>query len=153
MSGPSLRHAAAVRRFVGEACRAAAYATVRHRLARSADAPASLIGVYRRANAPHVRALVDPALAQGWRIAWWALDEVADELAEHTVGCGPGEKFPLLNEIVDRARVDDGWIVAADDDVAFVRGSTPELLAVCVAAGFALAQPAQVADSNVPVTR
>ena len=46
-----------------------------------------------------VRRLLEPALAHGWVAAWWAHDEVADELADVTVGVGPGAKLPLLNEV------------------------------------------------------
>jgi hypothetical protein len=109
--------------------------------------PVSLIGVYRRRNAPHVRAVVDEALTAGWAVAWWALDEAAGELAEHTVGAGPGEKFPL-NAIVEEAELDEGWVVVADDDVAFVRGGVSDFVGLSALAGFALAQPAHTADST-----
>jgi hypothetical protein len=107
----------------------------------------SLIGIYRSVNVSNVRKLIRPAIEAGWTTAWWALDEIPSSLAEHTVGSGAGEKLPLLNEIVERASLDDGWTVAADDDVAFVRGSVTELVSVCAAARFALAQPALAAGS------
>ena len=107
--------------------------------------PVALIGVYRRRNARHVLALVECARAAGWATAWWALDDVPGDLARYTVGQGAGEKFPLLNEIVDHASLDSGWLVVADDDVAFVRGSVGRLVQACAVAELALAQPAQVA--------
>lgn len=113
----------------------------------SARGTVCLIGVYRRRNAAYVRKLVDAACSAGWSSAWWALDEVASELAEHTVGAGVGEKFPLLNEIIRRVQNRDGWIVVADDDFVFVRGGLVRLVKLCERAGFALAQPAHTAAS------
>jgi len=70
---------------------------------------------------------------------------VSGDLAQYTVGQGTGEKFPLLNKIVDHASLDSGWLVVADDDVAFVRGSAGQLVRACAIAELALGQPAQVA--------
>lgn len=137
------------RRLAGEVCRAAMHARVKPMLRRRPRLPVSLVGIYRRRNARLVRRLVDSALAEGWRTAWWALDETDDELAPHTVGHGAGAKFTLLNDIVDRAGFDDGWLVAADDDVEFRRGSSGELVSLCDVAGLALAQPAHDAASAV----
>lgn len=144
-----------VRRSAAELCRAVTYGGAK----RSLDLPAStgptfLIGVYRRRNAQHVRELVDAALAGGWATAWWALDEVAAEVAEFTIGSGAGEKFPLLNEIIERSAVERGWIVVADDDVVVSRGNLVELVSICAIAGFALAQPAHAPASTFshPIT-
>jgi hypothetical protein len=109
----------------------------------------ALIGVYRRHNAMFVQPLVNAALAVGWHTAWWALDEPAEELSLHTVGCGEGEKFTLLNELVRRFEFDDGWVVVADDDFVFVRGGLVEFVSLSARAGFALAQPAHVAGSEI----
>ena len=137
----TLRHAA------GEAARSATDAFVMPRFKRSPlPDDVALIGIYRRRNAEHARALVDAVRQVGWTAAWWALDDVADDLAEHTVGQGSGEKFTLLNEIVERASLVRGWLLVADDDLVFVRGSPPLLVQVCGAAQFALAQPAQDAS-------
>ena len=132
-----------LRRSAGELGRYATYRTVRRVTDfELLDGAITVIGVYRRRNVRYVRPLVEAALAAGWSTAWWALDEVSDALATHTVGCGPGEKLPLLNEIIERANVAEGWIVVADDDIVFARGSVVELVGVCARAGFALAQPA-----------
>lgn len=105
------------------------------------------MGVYRAANAEFVTRLQAPALEQGWDVAWWALDAEAPELGRHTVGCGPGWKFPLLNEIVSRMP-STGWLVVADDDLVFRSGDVVEFLAVCERARFDLAQPAHVPTSR-----
>jgi hypothetical protein len=137
------------RRLAGEVSRAATRARARRALRRVPGVPGSLVGIYRHRNARLVCALVDSALAEGWRTAWWALDETDDGLAPHTVGHGAGAKFTLLNEIVARAGLEDGWLVVADDDLVFRRGSAGELVSLCDAAGLALAQPAHVATSAV----
>jgi len=101
--------------------------------------------IYRERNAPHVSALVAEALARGWDVRLWALDHAAPGLAASTVGFGPGAKFPLLNQLArgqDAERFD--WVVVADDDLAFVRGSVDDLLSVAEAADLDLVQPAHV---------
>jgi hypothetical protein len=105
--------------------------------------PVTLVGVYRARNARLVRELNGPALARGWTVAWWALDEVVDDLAELTVGSGPGEKLPLLNEIQRRIEPPQGWLVVTDDDVTFDRGDVVRLVSLCRRLGLDLAQPAR----------
>lgn len=95
-----------------------------------------------------MRRLVEPALAEGWSVSWWALDHVVEDLAEWTVGSGGGARLALLNEAVRRTRAPDGRLVVSDDDLVFVRGDVVELVALCARAGFDLAQPAR-ADSGV----
>ena len=119
-----------------------------------------LIGVYRRRNARYVRALTEVARAAGWAVAWWALDDVDDALAAYTVGAGPGQRLELLNEVLSRTGLSDGWLVVSDDDVVFTRGDLVALLATCEEAGLHLAQPARSDDNthhefNVahPITR
>ena len=108
---------------------------------------ARLIGVYRFRNADRALRLAEPALAEGWQVAWWALDRVAEELAAWTVGSGAGVRLVLLNEILRRVGPRRRWLVVSDDDLAFVRGDVVELVSLCDRAGFDLAQPAR-ADSS-----
>jgi hypothetical protein len=103
----------------------------------------ALVGIYRTRNAEAVQRLVQPALDGEWTVAWWALDDVADELAGVTVGTGPGEKLPLLNATLDRAGATDDWVVFSDDDAVFEQGDVTELVALCEQAGLDLAQPAR----------
>jgi hypothetical protein len=103
---------------------------------------ATIVGIYRRRNAEYVLRLLEPALARRWGTAWWALDGVHPSLAEHTVGEGPGEKFPLVNETMRRSPP-ASWILVCDDDIRFVRGDVVRLLELSSRAGFDLAQPAR----------
>jgi hypothetical protein len=119
-------------------------AAVRHRGDRLP--PATLLCVYRRRNVEHVTRLVAGARKAAFGIRLWALDEVAPELASDTVGTGAGSRFALLNEVAHGA--DAGWLVIADDDVAFVTPSAPRtLLAVAAAQNFDISQPAQARGS------
>ena len=113
----------------------------------------ALVGVYRARNEHYVRDLARPALEQGWTVAWWALDRVADELADITVGVGAGTKFDLLNEVLGTLGGSYEWLVVSDDDVTFARGDVVALRRRCERAGLDLAQPGR-ADSGVshPIT-
>lgn len=110
---------------------------------------ATIVGVYRATNAGIVETLLRPALADGWTTAWWALDAVAQSLAEHTVGVGEGRKLELLNETVRRHGTGGGPLLLCDDDIAVRRGSLRELVDLCVRAGLDVAQPAHAPGSNV----
>ncbi len=105
--------------------------------------PVSLVGVYRARNAEYVRDLSRPALARGWRVAWWALDEIVDDLEEVTVGSGQGTKLPLLNEILRRSRSSEGWLVVSDDDIVFDKGDVVALVSLCAHGELDLAQAAR----------
>jgi hypothetical protein len=119
-------------------------AAVRHRGDRLP--PATLLCVYRRRHVEHVTRIVVDARKAAFRIRLWALDEVAPELASDTVGSGAGSRFALLNAVARGA--DTGWLVIADDDVAFVTPSAPRtLLAVAAAQNFDISQPAQARGS------
>jgi len=109
--------------------------------------PASLVGIYRSRNAARVRRLVEPALVAGWSVAWWALDNVADDLAHVTVGSGHGAKLPLVNELLRRSGSLGEWLVVSDDDVAFERGDVVGLVSLCARARLDLAQPARTDPS------
>jgi hypothetical protein len=119
-------------------------AAVRHRGDRLP--PATLLCVYRRRHVEHVTRLVVDARKAAFRIRLWALDGVAPELASDTVGTGAGSRFALLNKVAHEA--DPGWIVIADDDVAFVTPSAPRtLLAVAAAKNLDISQPAHARGS------
>lgn len=107
-----------------------------------------MIGIYRARNANYVRDLIAPVRATDWLLAWWALDEVAPELADVTVGVGGGEKLPLLDEILRQTGLTRKWLVVADDDVVFTRGEVVGLTTICARARLDLAQPAR-SDTNV----
>jgi len=103
----------------------------------------SLVGVYRARNAWNVRAVSAPALARGWMVAWWALDEIVDDLAGITIGSGAGARLPLLNDVLRLSGSSEGWLVVSDDDVVFDRGDVATLLSLCARAELDLAQPAR----------
>ena len=105
--------------------------------------PASLVGIYRARNARYVRAVSEPAHERGWKVAWWALDEIVDELAEWTVGTGAGVRLPLLNEVLRLSESSEGWLVISDDDVVFDRGDVLALVSLSTHAELDLAQPAR----------
>ena len=107
-----------------------------------------MIGVYRARNAHLAWEVCKPAVARGWRLAWWALDAVAGELAPFTVGSGTGARLPLLNRILESLDERPEWLVVSDDDLAFERGDVVRLQEICATAGFDLAQPAR-SDSPV----
>lgn len=109
----------------------------------------TIVGVYRARNAHHVVELLRSPVALGWRAAWWALDELVDSLAAHTVGVGPGEKLPLLQKAIGLSARDAGALVLADDDVVFRRGDLAELLELARRAGLGICQPAHVETSHV----
>jgi hypothetical protein len=112
-------------------------------MARSRSAGAcAIVGVYRRHNTEHVRRLIEPALEAGWATAWWALDEADPDLAEYTVGVGPGLKLPLVNKTLEGLGARD-WTVVSDDDLRFRRGNVVRFVGLCRAAGLDLAQPAR----------
>jgi hypothetical protein len=104
---------------------------------------ATIVGIYRRVNAQHVRRLIEPALAQGWLTAWWALDGTDPTLSEFTVGEGPGLKLPLLNETLSHISMSTPWTVLADDDLRFRSGDVVRFTHLCARACFDLAQPAR----------
>ena len=69
---------------------------------------------------------------------------MAPDLADLTVGSGPGGRFDNLNLLYEARPVAEGsWLVVADDDIAFVRGDVIELIQMMRKAGLNLAQPGQ----------
>jgi hypothetical protein len=128
------------------------HAVAVRRMTRSAvDPPQNVLVccVYRAANVPIVSQLLEQPLSRGWDVRLWGLDRVDPDLAAHTVGTGPGAKFPLLNELVNRAELGRyDWLVVADDDLVFRRGSIEDLLVMAELAGLDLVQPAHTELSH-----
>jgi hypothetical protein len=111
---------------------------------------ATVYCVYRRRNAGVVEELLAPALAAGWTVGLWALDELGPSLEAHTAGHGTGTKFELVNRLLtERPPSADGYIVVADDDAVFTRGDLTAFVDLAEAAGLGLAQPAHVYRSNI----
>ena len=103
----------------------------------------AIVGIYRHDNAHHVNRLLEPALADGWQTAWWALDATHPDLDGVTVGEGPGLKLPLLNQTLSRLGPAEPWTVVSDDDLSFRKGDVVRFVRLCQRAGFDLAQPAR----------
>jgi hypothetical protein len=79
----------------------------------------------------------------------WALDRPDPGLAPHTVGSGPGARFPLLNELVRDQDLDRfEWVIVLDDDAQVRTGKLGALLSVAEHAGFHLVQPAHTELSH-----
>lgn len=121
------------------------------RLTQDQQVPASrgaqLVCVYRHRNARTVSRLVAEAVDAQADVYLWALDEVATDLAPHTVGTGPGERLELLNRLLGGARP-TGAVVVCDDDVSFSRGSLRRLLELSWVFGLDVAQPAHARGSH-----
>jgi hypothetical protein len=108
----------------------------------------AIVGIYRRDNAQHVRRLLEPARASGWRAGWWALDGVHPGLEDVTVGEGPGLKLPLLNETLRRLGGSEAWTVLSDDDLRFRSGDVVAFVHMCERAGLDVAQPARALGTH-----
>ena len=107
------------------------------------------MAVYRAKNWPTMRGLIRQ-VGPSADIRLWSLDEVIPELADRTVGCGPGQKFELLNRLVDDRSIDPAaYVVVADDDVVFGRRSLATMVDLMQRGGIGLAMPAQSAASHV----
>jgi hypothetical protein len=110
----------------------------------SADSPpVLLLMVYRLKNTQLVEALLGQ-IGLNAEVRLWALDQVAPELSDRTLGCGAGLRFSHLNWLYDAKPVQDGsWLVMADDDFLFVKGGLRETIHIMQRAGLVLAQPGQ----------
>jgi hypothetical protein len=74
----------------------------------------------------------------------WALDEVAPELSDVTLGCGPGLRFTHLNWLYGAKSIEEGsWVVLTDDDFLFTKGGLTQTISLMKRAGFSFAQPGQ----------
>jgi hypothetical protein len=97
--------------------------------------------VYRRQHQRFVKTLLWE-LGTRTDVRLWALDEVAPELESYTLGCGPGLRFSHLNGLFRAKPIRDGsWVVIADDDVFFTKGSIQQTINLMMKAGLSLAQP------------
>lgn len=121
--------------------------------------PGSVVAsVVRQRNSARLRAVLDPAVDAGARVALWDLDGtgLGSGLDEWVVGSGAGDRTDLLHDLVrvldPRA---DEWVVLLDDDVEFVRHDLPSLLRRAVDAELDLAMPAHGRSSRAthPLTR
>jgi hypothetical protein len=83
--------------------------------------------IYRAANARIVDDILR-TLPPQWPVRLWALDEVAEPLRAHTVGCGVGGRIELLNRLVESIPGDPDDIVLMDDDIEFLTGSVVRLV-------------------------
>jgi len=124
------------------------YPSRRAGLRRAAAAPPlGLACVYRSANAPVVQDLTTQ-LPEGTPVALWALDTVVPELANSTIGSGPGLRLALLQRCADAVDLGaTGWLVLADDDVARSGGmveSGPLVLLGPAARALALPLPVEL---------
>jgi hypothetical protein len=102
----------------------------------------TLVSIYRKKNADTVRRLVDEAPAA--RV--WALDGVAPELADVTVGEGGGSRFRLLNQLIEPG--DDRYLVVTDDDLELRPGDLDRLVAIAAEFDLDLCQPGHGAGSR-----
>ena len=104
-----------------------------------------LASVYRRRNAGVIERLVDGSSAD---VLLWALDMSSPDLADRTVGTGPGTRFTNLNRtLAARADTGSGWLVLADDDVRLDRGTLDQAVSLAAAAGLDIAQPSHSPSS------
>ena len=116
---------------------------------RIPSASPQVIAVYRARNADRLLRLLSAGSLGPKHWGLWALDEVAPDLAEWTVGQGLGGKFELLNEILRRVQPHpDRHLVVTDDDVDLRRGTLTSLCAVMDTAGLDLVQPAHARSSK-----
>jgi hypothetical protein len=117
-------------------------------------ATTAIVGVYRHRHAELVTSLIEPALARGWQVAWWALDLRHPSLEAFTIGEGPGEKPQLVNETLRRSGFGEDWTVVADDDIRFRRGDVVQLVDTCERGQLDLAQGALAPHTHAshPIT-
>jgi hypothetical protein len=107
------------------------------------DPPVLLLMVYRTKNAQLVKALLRQVNSNA-DVRLWALGEIAPELADQTIGSGLGARFSNFNKLYNAKPIQEGsWVVLADDDVLFVRGSLTRTISIMKQAGLSLAQPSQ----------
>ncbi|HVU71888.1 MAG TPA: hypothetical protein VHE83_02900 [Mycobacteriales bacterium] len=118
---------------------------------RTGQAPtASVYAISRRRNEPTLRRLMDDAQRHGWPAHVWALDGTDGGLGPVVRGTGSGDKFTLLQRLLDEHPPREGdHVVIADDDVTVVHGDLSLLLRYQRAAGLDLAQPAHARFHNV----
>lgn len=110
---------------------------------------ATMIAVYRQRNVTNVERVLSEVDQGATDIRLWALDEAAPSLARWTFSAGPGQKFALLNRLIEANPIEAGaLLVAFDDDFHFSSGNVQALLNWVVRAGLDLAQPAHASGSH-----
>ena len=102
----------------------------------------SLLGVYNRRRATIMGGIASQAAALGGSVHLWALDEVAPQLEQWTLGVGKAPRCDLLNRLYATTPPDSD-IVVSDDDVDFARGDLRRFLRLFHEGGWDLASPAQ----------
>jgi len=108
-----------------------------------------MIAVYRARNAAYVERLVREAEETGLRVGLWALDTIVPSLQSVTLGSGQGARSDLLTTLDQRMRESaESFVLVADDDFEFVRGTLASFLQLSVKCGFMLSQPAHIPSSN-----
>ena len=107
------------------------------------SASRALVGIYRARNGQRVREIVEPVLDEGWTVSWWALDEVVEDLAGITAGCGPGARLPLLNELAAPCRATPSGSSSRTTTSRSSAATSVQLVSLCARAGLDLAQPAR----------
>ena len=112
---------------------------------------ASLVGIYRRENAaPRRCGPLAAALAAGWAIAWWALDDVAPELADaHGRVRGRGRGWRSSTRPSSGSARGPGRFVAVRRRRRVRAGRRRRARRVDGRAGLGLGQPAHAAGSEV----
>lgn len=119
------------------------------RARRELPVPVTMVGVWRTKNLEVVRALV-AQLPEGSQVHLHCLDEAGTlgELAGHTRDRGPGARMKLLQRLLDdNPQEADRWILIVDDDISFPLAGVDAFIALAVAAGLDLAQPAHLPTS------
>lgn len=102
-----------------------------------------ILMVYRASNARIVRKLLSQ-IDSNADVRLWALDEIVPELADRTLGCGPGTRFSLINGLYSAKTIkEDSWVAISDDDIFFSKGGLTRTIMMAKRAGFSLAQPGQ----------
>jgi hypothetical protein len=130
-----------LRRATTTASQALTEALVARRLrASTSPPPFTLAGVYSARNAAIVRALIQDVP----HVRLWALDEPAAELADLTVGSGPGARMDHLNRLVEG--VSTPYVVITDDDVSYAKGDIWRLVTIAERCKLDICQPAQAPE-------
>ena len=108
----------------------------------------TMLCVYRAKNWQLVETLAHEAEQAHLTVHLWALDTIADRLAQWTRGSGAGSRTELLNQlwITTNHRLSDR-VVVCDDDITFTRGGIQQLVNGSSYCGFQLAQPTHASGS------
>ncbi len=118
------------------------------RYAAAVTPPIIMLLIYRQRHVHLVRYLVSEAESLGIRIFLWALGNIDPFLEPWTVGCGPGTRSVLLNDLLSIGSPSaEDFVLICDDDVRFVVGGLANFIGIARAGNFMLAQPTHTHDS------